>query len=166
VWLLDPNRYEAGDTPALFAHHDRVDDRGDAVFRCHTKYEARERAAGRDGPGWLELGDLIEHLIVGFPGAFRRAAKALDLHERDVWLLRWLAAGMPADGTPGQPKTWGFEQADAARLADRLAASVARKTPTSDTDDDIRYGQFGKDLRDAVDESSFPADDGEDDNPF
>ncbi len=165
VWLLAPDRYEAGDTAVLCAHHDRLDDRGDPVLRCHTGYEARERAAGRDTPGWLELGDLIEHLVVHFPGARKRAAAALDLHERDVWLMRWLAAGKPTGGLRGQPKKWDFEEADARLLADRLARSVAPGTPTSDTDDDFRYGQFGQDLPDAS-ENSGPTPNEADDEPI
>jgi hypothetical protein len=69
------------------------------------------------------------------------AAAALELHERDLWLVRWLEAGMPDGGVPGQPKEWSFELADAGVLAQRLAAAVAQNTQgqSSATDDDIRY---------------------------
>jgi hypothetical protein len=161
VWLLHPELYEAADTPLLVAHHDRTDDQGDPVMRCHYRLEATELAAGRHAPGWLELGDLVAYFVVGFPGARQRAAEALELHERDVWLLRWLAAGMPKEPLPGQPKEWDFEPGDASRLADRLAGSVARGTPTSETDDDFKYGQIGRDRSDSAQQDKNPDDEDE-----
>ena len=68
---------------------------------------------------------------------------------------------MPNGGVPGQPKEWSFELADAGVLAQRLAAAVAQNTQgqSSATDDDIRYGQFGRDLRNMGDSpGSLPRD--------
>jgi hypothetical protein len=109
----------------------------------------------------LELGDLVAYFVIGFPGARQRAAEALGLHERDVWLLRWLVAGMPKEPLPGQPKEWDFEPGDASRLADRLAGSVARGTPTSETDDDFKYGQIGRDRSDSAQQDKNPDDEDE-----
>jgi hypothetical protein len=136
------------------------------VVRCHTKLDWRENQAGRHTPGWLELGRLIAALIVQYPGARQRAGEALDLHERDVWLLRWLAAGMPVEGLHGQPKQWDFELADAAPLADRIAASVRMRTPTEAVDDDMRYSQAGQDLRDAYKDRPPPLEEDDEEHPF
>jgi hypothetical protein len=128
VYLL----HEAADaTPAsskdiLFAHRDRADEEGVPIPRCHAQLEERLRSAGAASVGWIELAYFPAWLAFNMAGGAETLSRALELRPRDVWLLRWLAAGTPDAPLEGQPKNWNFRRSDLLNLANRLDSVLPR----------------------------------------
>jgi hypothetical protein len=133
-------------TEVFFAHRDRADDRGDPVDRCHRGLERRLSDAGVTGLGWEELAHFPTQLMLNLTSGAESLGRGLGLSLRDVWLIRWLAAGMPTDPLPGQPKSWSFDRRDGEKLAKRIAAGIPRKSHSSAIEDDLELGILGEDV--------------------
>jgi hypothetical protein len=134
---------ESGDTTQVyFAHRDGVDDANDRVNRCHWRLEKRLRDQG-GGVGWEELAYFPTQLAANMTNGVRALAGVIPIVHRDYWLLKWVAAGMPAESLPGQPKAWNFSLADVRKFAGRIKKVLPRKEDNLPSiNDDIEYGAF------------------------
>lgn len=133
VVLMDYATPTTEEPRLLLVHRDRY---GQA--RCHYALEQELRAQGHL-TGWEEVRMVTRQLVRGLVGGSRAVGFAVDIHTRDVWLLRWIAAGMPVEPLPNQPKEWRFSPKDAELLADRLA-KLAWDHKNTATEDDILLG--------------------------
>ena len=121
---------------------DTADDRQHPVDRCHRRLEEKLRSEHRLSPGWDELTRFPVHLADHLKRGREQLGAAVPLRQRDVWLLRWLSAGMPELQLEGQPKEWRFRVADAAKLADRIASANRKKDHAEAIEDDLQFGTF------------------------
>lgn len=144
VWLMDSSSlHEPTDTAEIFfAHRDTRDDENHPVDRCHRRLEEKLRRERDLTLGWDELARFPVHLGEHMRQGREQLGPAVPLLLRDVWLLRWIAAGMPESALPGQPKAWHFRAGDAAKLADRLATVLPKKDYSEAVEDDLQYGVY------------------------
>jgi hypothetical protein len=92
--------------------------------------------------GWDELARFPIHLADHLRRGREQLGAAVSLRQRDVWFLRWVAAGMPDSPLAGQPKDWRFRPSDAAKLADRVASAIPKNEHAQAIEDDLEFGKF------------------------